>query len=125
MLRCSCAVESTRCGQSLSHRARTSLTGLVYSVDQGSPALRASADAIQQLYGRSSSSRWTLLTLNPDIEMADRQRKRQLQPPPMGSSWSKRKREEEEQDVNKFQRLVKKAFVSGFPTVVIAALTRL
>ncbi|KAJ9102966.1 hypothetical protein QFC19_004523 [Naganishia cerealis] len=64
-------------------------------VDQGSPALKASADAIQQLY---------------DIEMADRQRKRHKQPPPMGSSWGKRKREEDEQDLNKFQRLVKKAF---------------
>lgn len=47
-----------------------------------------------------------------DIEMAERQRKRHAQPPPMGSSWSKRKREEEEEDANKFQRLVKKAFVS-------------
>ncbi|KAJ9115412.1 hypothetical protein QFC22_005169 [Naganishia vaughanmartiniae] len=64
-------------------------------VDQGSPALRASADAIQQLY---------------DIEMAERQRKRHKQPPPMGNSWGKRKREEDEQDLNKFQRLVKRAF---------------
>jgi hypothetical protein len=55
--------------------------------------------------------------------MAERQRKRQLQPPPMGSSWSKRKREEEEGGVNKFQRLVKKAFVSCFPSLVIVALT--
>jgi hypothetical protein len=54
--------------------------------------------------------------------MAERQRKRQLQPPPMGSSWSKRKREEEEGAVNKFQRLVKKAFVSRLPWI-IAALT--
>ncbi|KAJ9094996.1 hypothetical protein QFC21_005789 [Naganishia friedmannii] len=64
-------------------------------VDQGSPALTASADAIQQLY---------------DIEMAERQRKRHQQPPPMGNSWGKRKREEDEQELNKFQRLVKKAF---------------
>jgi hypothetical protein len=47
--------------------------------------------------------------------MAERQRKRHTQPPPMGSSWGgKRKREEQEQDLNKFQRLVKKAFVSVF-----------
>lgn len=52
--------------------------------------------------------------------MAERQRKRQLQPPPMGSSWSKRKREEEEGGVNKFQRLVKKAFVSRLPLVITA-----
>ncbi|GHJ83653.1 hypothetical protein NliqN6_0055 [Naganishia liquefaciens] len=65
-------------------------------VDQGSPALRASADAIQQLY---------------DLEMAERQRKRHTQPPPMGNTWGgKRKRDEQEQDLNKFQRLVKKAF---------------
>lgn len=44
--------------------------------------------------------------------MAERQRKRHKQPPPMGNSWNKRKREEDEQDLNKFQRLVKKAFVS-------------
>ena len=46
--------------------------------------------------------------------MAERQRKRHTQPPPMGNTWGgKRKRDEQEQDLNKFQRLVKKAFVSA------------
>lgn len=50
-----------------------------------------------------------------DLEMAERQRKRHTQPPPMGSTWGgKRKRDEHEQDLNKFQRLVKKAFVSDW-----------
>lgn len=44
--------------------------------------------------------------------MTERQRKRHAQPPPLGDSWRKRKREDDGQDMNKFQRLVKKAFVS-------------
>lgn len=43
--------------------------------------------------------------------MTERTRKRHAQPPPIGDSWRKRKREEDVRDLNKFQRLVKKAFV--------------